>query len=194
MASIAVFIDGANLHATTKALSFDMDFKKLLKYFQADEDTPLLRIYYYTSIDDSGEYSSIKPLIDWLDYNGFTVVKKATKEYINKEGEKKTKSNTDVELAVDAMEIIGEGKVDEVVLISGDGDFTALVKALQRKSVYVSAISTITTQPPMIADELRRAVDEFIDLESIKHLMTREVREHRHGHVPSFVKRDTDTE
>lgn len=157
---IALFIDGANLYATAKSLGFDIDYKRLLREFQSKGR--LLRAFYYTALIEDQEYSSIRPLIDWLDYNGYAVVTKPTKEFVDSLGRRKVKGNMDIELAVDAMEMAEH--LDHLVLFSGDGDFRSLVEAVQRKGVKVSVISTITTQPPMIADELRRQADEFIDL------------------------------
>src|SRR4051812_27015378 len=157
---IALFIDGANLHATAKALGFDIDYKRLLNEFQGRSQ--LLRAYYYTAMIEGQDYSSIRPLIDWLDYNGFTVVTKPTKEFIDAGGRRKVKGNMDIELAVDAMELAEH--VDQMVLFSGDGDFRSLVEAVQRRGVRVTVISTIASQPPMIADELRRQADVFTDL------------------------------
>lgn len=157
---IALFIDGANLYATAKSLGFDIDYKRLLREFQTKGR--LIRAFYYTALIEDQEYSSIRPLIDWLDYNGYAVVTKPTKEFVDSLGRRKVKGNMDIELAVDAMEMADH--LDHIVLFSGDGDFRSLVEALQRKGVRVSVISTVTTQPPMIADELRRQADEFIDL------------------------------
>ena len=157
---IALFIDGANLYATAKSLGFDIDYKRLLREFQSKGT--LIRAFYYTALIEDQEYSSIRPLIDWLDYNGYAVVTKPTKEFVDSLGRRKVKGNMDIELAVDAMEMAEH--IDHMVLFSGDGDFRSLVEAVQRKGVRVSVISTITTQPPMIADELRRQADEFVDL------------------------------
>jgi uncharacterized LabA/DUF88 family protein len=157
---IALFIDGANLYATAKSLGFDIDYKRLLREFQGKGK--LIRAFYYTALVEEQEYSSIRPLIDWLDYNGYAVVTKPTKEFVDSMGRRKVKGNMDIELAVDAMEMAEH--LDEIVLFSGDGDFRSLVEALQRKGVRVSVVSTITTQPPMVADELRRQADEFVDL------------------------------
>lgn len=157
---IALFIDGANLYATAKSLGFDIDYKRLLKEFQSRGK--LIRAFYYTALVEDQEYSSIRPLIDWLDYNGFSVVTKPTKEFIDALGRRKVKGNMDIELAVDAMEMAEH--LDQMVLFSGDGDFRSLVEAVQRKGVRVSVVSTNSTQPAMIADELRRQADEFIDL------------------------------
>src|SRR5437773_495208 len=157
---IALFIDGANLYATAKTLGFDIDYKRLLKEFQGRGT--LVRAFYYTAIIEDQEYSSIRPLIDWLDYNGYTVVTKATKEFIDASGRRKVKGNMDIELAVNAMELAEH--VDQIVLFSGDGDFRSLVEAVQRRGVRVTVVSTISSQPPMIADELRRQADVFTGL------------------------------
>ncbi|MGY3423533.1 uncharacterized LabA/DUF88 family protein [Bradyrhizobium sp. F1.13.4] len=157
---IALFIDGANLYATAKTLGFNIDYKRLLKEFQSRGT--LLRAFYYTAIIEDQEYSSIRPLIDWLDYNGYSVVTKATKEFIDASGRRKVKANMDIELAVNAMEFAEH--IDQMVLFSGDGDFRSLLEAVQRRGVRVTVISTIASQPPMIADELRRQADVFTDL------------------------------
>src|SRR5919112_6406953 len=170
---IALFIDGANLYATAKTLGFDIDYKRLLREFQSRGY--LLRAFYYTAVIEDQEYSSIRPLIDWLDYNGYTVVTKATKEFVDQTGRRKVKGNMDIELAVDAMEIAPS--VDHIVLFSGDGDFRSLVEAIQRKGVRVTVISTIASQPPMIADELRRQADVFTDLIELQSKLGRDPSE-----------------
>ena len=157
---IALFIDGANLYATAKSLGFDIDYKRLLKEFQSRGR--LIRAFYYTALVEDQEYSSIRPLIDWLDYNGYSVVTKPTKEFVDSMGRRKVKGNMDIELAVNAMEMAEH--IDHMVLFSGDGDFRSLVEAVQRKGVRVSVVSTVATQPAMVADELRRQADEFVDL------------------------------
>jgi uncharacterized LabA/DUF88 family protein len=161
---IALFIDGANLYATSKALGFDIDYKRLLQEFKST--SYLLRAFYYTALIEDQEYSSIRPLIDWLDYNGYKVVTKPTKEFYDATGRRKIKANMDIELAVDAIEMADH--IDHMVLFSGDGDFRRLVEAVQRKGKKVSVISTLQTQPPMIADDLRRQADHFIDLGSLQ--------------------------
>jgi uncharacterized LabA/DUF88 family protein len=162
---IALFIDGANFYATARALGLDVDYKRILKEF--DSRGTLVRAFYYTAIIEDQEHTSIRPLVDWLDYNGFTVVTKAAKEFVDSStGRRKTKGNMDVELAINAMELAPH--IDEMVLFSGDGDFRSLVEAVQRRGVRVTVVSTIATQPPMIADELRRQADTFIDLRGLQ--------------------------
>lgn len=167
---IALFIDGANLYSTARSLGFDIDYKKLLDTF-ADQ-ARLVRAFYYTALIEDQEYSPIRPLVDWLDYNGFTLVTKPIKEFTDAAGRRKVKGNMDIELAIDMMEMAE--KLDHIVLFSGDGDFRRLVEAVQRKGVRVTVISTIRTQPPMIADELRRQADNFVDLTELQGLIQRE--------------------
>jgi uncharacterized LabA/DUF88 family protein len=161
---MALFIDGPNLYATAKTLGFDIDFKRLLNEFQSR--ATMVRALYYTPIIEDQEYSSLRPLIDWLDYNGYSAVTKLTKVFTDTSGRRKTKGSLDVELAVDAMELAHHA--DQMVLFSGNGDFRPLVEALQRRGVRVTVVSTVTSEPPTIADELRRQADEFIDLATLR--------------------------
>ena len=173
---IALFIDGANLYATAKSLGFDIDYKRLLQEFQGKGY--LLRAYYYTALAEDQEYSSIRPLIDWLDYNGYTVVTKPTKEFVDITGRRKIKGNMDIELAVDVMQMAES--VDHIVLFSGDGDFRSVVEAVQHKGRKVTVVSTLSTQPPMIADELRRQADHFVDLATLQAKVGRDPGERAH--------------
>ena len=196
---LALFIDGANLYATAKALGFDIDYKRLLALFRTKG--LLVRALYYTALAEDQEYSSIRPLVDWLDYNGYTMVTKPTKEFTDALGRRKVKGNMDIELAIDMMEI--SPHVDHVVLFSGDGDFRRLVEAVQRRGVRVVVVSTISTQPPMVADELRRQADQFVDIIELQNKIgrdpterpmrePREPREQREPrHTPQFLQRST---
>jgi uncharacterized LabA/DUF88 family protein len=161
---LAIFIDGPNFYATAKALGLDVDYKRVLKAF--DDRGTLVRAFYYTAVIEDQEYSSLRPLVDWLDYNGFTVVTKAGKEFVDAAGRRKVKGNMDVELAINAMDLATH--LDEMVLFSGDGDFRSLVEAVQRRGVRVTVVSSMVTLPPMIADELRRQADTFIDLDTLR--------------------------
>lgn len=174
---IALFIDGANLFSTTRALGFDIDFKKLLGLFRARGR--LVRAFYYTAILDDQEFSSIRPLVDWLDYNGFTVVTKPAKEFVDSQGRRKIKGNMDIELTVGALAMADAA--DHIVLFTGDGDFRALVSALQVMGKRVSVFSTLQTHPAMVADELRRQADQFIDIGDMRSLFGRDDAKHRTG-------------
>ena len=190
--TVALFIDGANLHAATRTLGFDVDYKRLLQEFQSRGT--LLRAFYYSAIIEDQETSPIRPLIDWLDYSGYTVVTKPAKAYDDGEGRRKFKRNMNVEISVDAMELAE--KVDQIVLFSGDGNFRPLVEAIQRRGVRVTVVSSNASQPPMIADELRRQADVFTDLIELKPKIGRDPsersppREPRH-HTPQFLQRAT---
>jgi len=190
---IALFIDGANLHATSKALGFDVDYRRLLREFHSRGT--LLRAFYYTTVVEDQEYSSIRPLIDWLDYNGYTVVTKPAKEFIDATtGRRRVKGSMDVELTVDAMELAEH--VDQIVLFSGDGDFRSLVEAVQRRGVRVTVVSTLASHPPMVAEDLRRQADVFIDLAELKPKLGRDHSERSgarelHQQPPQFLLRGT---
>ena len=177
---IALFIDGANLYATAKALGFDIDYKRLLALFRTKGQ--LVRAQYYTALAEDQEYSSIRPLVDWLDYNGYTMVTKPTKEFTDSFGRRKIKGNMDIELTVDAMRLARKprpcGAFHRRRRLPRPGRCSA---AAGRR---VSVVSTLQTQPPMVADELRRQADQFIDLADLEDQIcrdpaTRPVREPR---------------
>jgi uncharacterized LabA/DUF88 family protein len=165
----ALFIDGANLYAATRSLGFDIDYRRLLGYFANKSN--LLRAYYYSALLETEEYSPLKPLTDWLAYNGYSLVTKPAKEFVDAMGRRRIKGNMDIELAIDMLELAP--KLDHAILFSGDSDFRRLVEAVQRKGVRVSVVSTIKTSPAMIADELRRQADQYIDLVEIAPEFTR---------------------
>jgi uncharacterized LabA/DUF88 family protein len=166
---IGLFIDGSNLYAAARALGFDIDYKRLLELFA--EKGILVRAFYYTALIEDQEYSPIRPLVDWLDYNGYTMVTKPTKEFTDASGRRKIKGNMDIELAIDVMEMAEH--LEHIVLFSGDGDFRRLVEAVQRKGVRVTVVSTVRSQPPMVADELRRQADNFIELAELQPMISR---------------------
>ncbi len=167
---LGIFVDGANLYGAARSLNFDIDYRKMLELFS--KQGRLVRAFYYTALPEEQEYSPIRPLIDWLDYNGFTLVTKPMKEYTDSLGRRKVKGNMDIELAIDMMEMAPF--LDHVVLISGDGDFRRLIEAVQRKGLRATVISTIRTQPPMISDDLRRQADMFIDLTELMPMIGRQ--------------------
>jgi uncharacterized LabA/DUF88 family protein len=185
----ALFIDGANLYATSKALGFDIDYRRMLKFFR--EKVQLIRALYYTALIEDQEYSSIRPLIDWLDYNGYTMVTKPAKEFTDSSGRRKVKGNMDIELAVDAMRLAEN--LDHIIIFSGDGDFRYLTAALQERGKRVSVVSTLQTQPAMVADELRRQADQFIDIADLEKWVARPNHERpQNKNVPSNSNNDDD--
>jgi uncharacterized LabA/DUF88 family protein len=185
---IALFIDGANLYAAARALAFDIDYKRLLQLFGSKGR--LIRAFYYTALIEDQEYSPLRPLVDWLDYNGYTMVTKPTKEFTDAMGRRKLKGNMDIELAIDVMEMAQS--LDHIVLFSGDGDFRRLVEAVQRKGVRVSVVSTIRSTPPMVADELRRQADVFIELQDLAPQIMRAHNGGTHHREPQQQYSDSD--
>lgn len=179
---IALFIDGANLYSSAKSLGFDIDYKKLLAEFRTRGI--LVRAYYYTALVENEDYSPIRPLVDWLDYNGYALVTKTAREYTDREGRKRWRGDMDVEIAVDMMELAGH--VDHIVLFSGDGDFRRLVQSVQQKGVRVTVVSTVKSQPPMASDDLRRQADAFVDLQDLSSIIGRPAR----PHMPRFIQNE----
>ena len=169
----AIFIDGANLYSAAKGLAFDIDYRKLLEEFR--KHGRLIRAYYYTALVEDQDFSPIRPLVDWLDYNGYSLVTKSAKEYTDATGRRRFKGDMDVEIAVDMIQ--AAGFIDHAILFSGDGDFVPAIEALQRKGVRVTVVSTIKSNPPMVADDLRRASDTFLDLVDLAQLIGRPPRE-----------------
>lgn len=163
---VALFIDGANLYKAARSLGFDMDYKNLLSKTRAEGN--LVRAYYYTSIqeDRSQDYSPLRPLVDWLDYNGYSMVTKIAREFTDQTGRKRFKGSIDVEIVVDMMALAP--KLDHIVLFTGNGDFRRAIEAVQHQGVRVTVISTVKSQPPMASDELRRQADIFVDLVDIQ--------------------------
>ena len=188
---IALFIDGANLYAAAKGLGIDIDYKKLLEEFR--KRGVLVRAYYYTAIVEDQEYSPLRPLVDWLDYNGFTMVTKPAKRYTDGgTGVVRTKGNMDIEIAVDMMEL--SGSVDHIVLFSGDGDFRKLLETVQRKGVRVTVISTLKSQPPMMSDDLRRQADDFVELQDLAGVIGRPHRGPPPRFTPDMARGDLEQE
>jgi uncharacterized LabA/DUF88 family protein len=176
---IALFIDGANLYSAAKSLGFDIDYKKLLEEFR--KRGVLIRAYYYTALVEDQDYSPIRPLVDWLDYNGYSLVTKTAREYTDSQGRKRWRGDMDIEIACDMLEIAD--RTDHVVLFSGDGDFRRLVETMQRKGVRVTVVSTVKSQPPMASDDLRRQADSFVDLSDLSNIIGRPAR----APLPRFI-------
>ncbi|MCX8499495.1 MAG: NYN domain-containing protein [Caulobacteraceae bacterium] len=179
---IALFIDGANLYSAAKGLNFDIDYKKLLDEFR--KRGVLIRAYYYTALVEDQDYSPVRPLVDWLDYNGFAVVTKTAREFTDANGRKRFRGDMDIEIAVDMMEMAA--KADHLVLFSGDGDFRRLIESVQQKGVRVTVVSTVKSQPPMASDDLRRQADSFVDLADLSNIIGRP----RQSPLPRFLQGD----
>lgn len=165
----SVFIDGSSLYYTAKSLGFEVDYRRLLRYFKSG--SRLLRAHYYAAIPETEDYSPLKPLTDWLAYNGYMLVTKAAREFTDQSGRRRLKGNMDVELAIDLMELADH--MDHAVIFSGDADLRRAVEAIQRRGVRVTAISSLRSSPSLIGDDLRRQVDQFVELGDIASEFTR---------------------
>lgn len=171
---VAFFIDGANFYQTARNLNVDIDYRRMLTSFVGE--AYLLRAHYYTAMADDQEFSSLRPLIDWLDYNGFQITTKPMREFTDNNGQKRrVRPSLDVDLTVDAM-TLGDS-VNHIVLFSGDGQYLALVEALQRKGVKVTVVSSLKTTPSMVSDDLRRTADHFLDLADLTDRLGRDPSE-----------------
>lgn len=186
---LALFIDGANLYGAARALGFDIDYRRLLELF--GKKGKLLRAYYYTALVEDQEYSPIRPLVDWLDYNGYALVTKPAKEFTDSSGRRKIKGSIDLELAIDVVEM--SPHVDHIVLFSGDGDFRCLVEYAQRQGRRVSVVSTLRSQPPLVSDDLRRQADNFIELQDLAPQISRDPAA-RHAHRVREEEEDAEEE
>lgn len=164
---MAAFIDGAYLYTISRNLDFDIDYKKLLGWMH--ERSHLVRANYYTLLFEDQDYSPVKPLVDWLDYNGFTMVTKTARE---ESGSRRRRSSIDVDLAVDAMDLADH--IDHVLLFVGDSDYRKLIEVLRSKGVRVSVFGTIRTGSPLVADELRRMADFFYEMEDLIEVIGRD--------------------
>jgi uncharacterized LabA/DUF88 family protein len=148
----------------------DIDYARMRSYFA--EDANLVRAYYYTALPEDQEYSPLRPLIDWLDYNSYAVVSKLTREFTDPEtGKRRVKGNMDMEIALDMLRLAPH--IDHAILFSGDGDFCRLLEDVQGLGVRVTVVSTTKTSPPMAADSVRRMADRFIEMEAIRSAITR---------------------
>src|SRR5262245_40841823 len=177
---IALFIDGANLYSASRNLGFDVDYRNLLEFFR--KKAHVVRAYYYSAVLETDEYSPLKPLTDWLAYNGYTLVTKPAKEFTDSAGRRRVKGNMDIEVAVDMLELAP--RLDHAILLSGDADFRRLVEAVQRRGVRVSVISSMRSSPPMVAGELRRQADHCVELRAIARDFTRRQTEPRETRAP----------
>jgi uncharacterized LabA/DUF88 family protein len=168
----SLFIDGPHLYSISRALSFDVDYKAMLEYFR--NQTNLIRAYYYTALPRDIE-TPLRPLTDWLSYNGYTIITKELKEFTDSIGRRRVKGNMDIEIACDTLELAES--LDHIILVAGDADFRRLIEALQRKGVRVTVASSLKTT--LVSDELRRQADDFIEFDQISKYFTRTLREMR---------------
>ena len=88
--------------------------------------------------------------------HGYRLSVKKIKRYTDEEGLVHLKANTDLDMAVDVLN--ESDKLDTVLLVTGDGDFTRVVTALQSKGCRVEVLAFAN-----ISRELREQADTFIN-------------------------------
>lgn len=166
---VSFFIEGANFYAAAKTGNVTVDYRKLLSHFE--DNSIFKRAYYYTAVAEDQEYNSIKPLLDFLEYNGYSLVTKPLKEFIDGQGRRKTKGSLDVEMTVDMLNACKFS--DHIVLFSGDSDFLPVIQEMKRNGIRVTVVSHMET----VADDIRRAADRFVNLMHVAPLIGRPPQE-----------------
>lgn len=161
---LALFIEGPALYAAARSIGLDIDYRRLLGFFR--QRSYLVRTLYYTPVSENEEFVTVRPLIDWLEYNGFYVVTKPVKVYVDVAGRRKTKGSLHVDMAVHALQLAEN--LDHLILASSAGGFSSLSAALQAKGKRVSVLSTLKSGPAFVEDDLRRRADQFIELADIR--------------------------
>lgn len=177
----AVFIDGANFNFSKRNISMFVDDLRLLSYFRKNSGNSIfLRIYHYETVprddgseDRAGLITAIRKRLDFMEYNGFTIVSKLAKDFITESGDTFMKGNMDGEMIVDMMDI--SANLDHIILFSGDGDFRYAVHKLQQRGKRVTVVSSEGS----IANELKRQADVFVDLEDLRPFIESEMMPHR---------------
>ncbi len=164
---VCVLIDGPSFFATHRALGFDVDFRKLLGHFE--ENAELHRAIYFTAVSEGDDYTPVKPLVDWLSYNGFRLVSKPLREFTEASGRRRTKGALTVEIAVEMLE--NSAFAEHLLLFSGDGELAYAVEAVQRRGCRVTVVSSVKPEAMTVSDDLRRVADRFVDLADVKDII-----------------------
>lgn len=161
MKRIAIFIDGSNFNEAFKFARFRPNYQLIESFFAQEGD--IVGMFYFTALPPKEVQSPIRAIMDHIQYHGWTIVSKETKTYGGT-----VKGNMDVEIVVQAWAMWEH--FTDLILFSGDGDFTSMVSELQRRGRRVTAVSIHErgSDSSMMADELRRQVNKFIDLRDIK--------------------------
>ena len=161
-ANVMLFFDGANTQMAAKALSFEIDYKKLRDGFA--ERCNVLRSYYFQATPPDGyeNYAYVKPLTDFLSYNNYHLITKPFRQFKDADGVVRGKGNMDIEIAIQMMKSMN--KADYLFLFSGDGDFKPLLEECQLNGhAQIVVVSTLHSEPPVVSDELRKQADHYID-------------------------------
>lgn len=171
MFKVVALIDGLSLHRSARSLGFVCDFKKLKEWLGkvCVPGANLVRVHYYTPLEDSDQHSDLRPLVDWLDYNGFSVFEKY---FVRRENGTIPFVSILPELYTDAL-MYTHTSISHFVLFVGDSDYAPLINALKSRGASVIVVSSLKDSNAPVADVLRRSSDSFVDLLDIANLISR---------------------
>lgn len=181
--TVAALIDGQNNYFAMKALGWQMDFKKLRDWLLLS--CRVHRMFYYSAVDESADFDPLIPVLDYMEYNGYRIVKKQAKFYHDAGGAVRGIKRVDVEITIDMLRL--PASVDHVLLFSGDGSLVPSIRAAQDAGKRVTVLSTM--EGGIVSDDMRRVADQFIDLKEMRHELERLERQEQ----PARVLRDTGT-
>lgn len=151
MIRCAVFIDGNNVFHSARQQGFEVDYARLLAHLL--EGRELLRAFFYTGVDENADRQ--RAFLHWMRRNGFRVVQKPVR--VEKDGSRRAR--LEVEITTDLMAYAG--KVDLIILVSGDEDFAYPLQVIAQQGTRVEVAGFRSTT----ANRLLDAADRFIDLE-----------------------------
>src|SRR5437660_819895 len=135
---VALFVDAGNLAFMQKQLNIRIDFDMFLKFFKTRRTTVVYAGYYTAVKQDRNGNRPLQPLLDFVGDHGYSLVTKPTKSYTQDDGIEIIKGNMDVELTCDVLELTEF--VDRVILVTGDGDFSELVRRVIKQGVPVTIV------------------------------------------------------
>lgn len=157
----AIFIDGWNLARVSRDyLRREIDFERLLNYFS--RNARIIKAFYYIGEDtEDGENAKQHKFLTWMKRNGYKVVSRPIKVYVDDKGKYYKKADLDADITLDMMDLAD--KVDKIVLFSGDGDFANVIDRIGMKGVRTQVVALWD----VASGDLVEAADEFLDLKDI---------------------------
>jgi uncharacterized LabA/DUF88 family protein len=153
---VGVFVDAENVRYNG---GYQMRYD-VLRRFAAREGGSLQRLNTYQAVDEERAKEDIEYRKKSRSYQqmvrdfGWKIFVKPVRRYTDEAGNVTTKANADLDMAVEAM--LQADKLDQVLLVTGDGDFIQVVTALQNKGCRVELIGFRN-----VSGDLKKAVDTF---------------------------------
>jgi len=156
-ARVGVYVDVANINRNG---GYGMGYE-VLREFACRDNAEAVRLNAYVSYDaekarrDSYYFHRTNSFYSVLRDFGYKVIQKEVKWFVDEDGNRVAKANADLDLAVDAL--LQSENLDRVLLVTGDGDFVQVVRALQNKGCRVEVVAFRN-----VSSELRREADMFM--------------------------------